>query len=375
MDSVKKYPKWAVWCLAFMFFLALFAEFVANDQPIIGQTNEGQWVLAWTKNTLASTEYQWAIHPPIRFHANTLDLTSANYRPPFFKNASGQTHWLGTDLIGRDVAAGLVYGCRLSLVTAFLATIISLLVGLPIGMLSGFYGDAQMRVSVLQLILGIIFCLLVLYLGSNWNAIHIWFAAAIMLGIGGLIYLSLKVDGQPGQRSLRIPVDTIFTRIVELLISLPGLMLLLTISAIVESKSVLITAIIIGLLRWVRLAQVARNETHSLKEENFIMSARALGFGTRRILARHILPNLLEPILVISIFSMGSFILLESSLSFLGIGVALEQQTWGSMLAQARQYFNAWWLALFPGTAIFIAILALYSISEKGVRREQRTAT
>ena len=167
-----------------------------------------------------------------------------------------------------------------------------------------------------------------------------------------------------GGSEIIIPVDTLFTRLVELMVSLPGLVVLLAVSAAFESKSLVLTAVIIGLLRWVRIGQVARNESIRLRQETFVQSARALGMTRGRIIFRHLLPNLWAPVFVIAVFSIAGFILLESSLSFLGIGVALEQQTWGSMLAESRKFIKAWWLAIFPGLAIFIAIISINRIGQ-----------
>jgi peptide/nickel transport system permease protein len=123
--------------------------------------------------------------------------------------------------------------------------------------------------------------------------------------------------------------------------------------------------IIIGLLSWTGIAQFVRAELLRIRRQEYIEAAQALGFSDRRILFRHALPNALTPVLITVAFGIAGAVLLESFLSFLGIGLAAESVTWGTMLNLARYQFNAWWLAVFPGLAIFFTVTLFNLIGER----------
>ena len=134
--------------LCLMALTALLADFIANDQPIIGRHQQGHLIsLITDSQDVDPGELAWAIYPPIRYHSSTLDFENTNYTPPLTRNGNRGMHWLGTDLIGRDVAAGMVYGCRYSLFTAVLAVLITLLIGLPLGLLAGYVGNRGVGVD------------------------------------------------------------------------------------------------------------------------------------------------------------------------------------------------------------------------------------
>lgn len=349
-----------------MVFMAIFSEFIANDEPIIGRDEKGEWVSwMWDTGHKKSSELEWGIYPPIRFDSDQIDLSSANYSPPGTISEDDNRHWLGTDLIGRDVAAGMVYGCRLSFLTALLAVFIALIIGLPLGTLSGFFGNRKIRLDGWSWVLIGLMTGILLYVIFYWTYLHISIKfASVILAIASAMVIRYRDHRLSSRSAYPLPLDTLFTRLVELMVSLPGLIILLAVSAAFDSKSAAATALVLGLLRWVRIGQVSRNETIRLIDESFVQSARALGFSNWRIIRHHIIPNLAGPLLVIVVFSVAGFILLESALSFLGIGVALEHQTWGSMLSESRNYIKAWWLALFPGLAIFLSIVSLNAIGE-----------
>ena len=307
-------------------------------------------------------EIEWAIYPPIRFSSSSIDLDRANYAPPLTRSPDGRMHFLGTDQIGRDVAAGLIYGCRLSFLTAILAALLTLIIGGLLGSAGGYYGNSGIKIRRVNII-PILFLIIILayhvtYINTALG-VHV-----VLLVLESLLLIYITRREQLSGPELNLPIDSMVMRLLELMASLPGLLVLLAVSAIIESKSAFATALVIGVIRWTRMAQVCRNESLRLRSKSFIQSAQALGIGNRRILLRHILPNMWDQILVVLVFSTAGFILLESALSFLGIGVALESQTWGSILSEARRHISAWWLAVFPGLAIFLSVLAINSIGE-----------
>jgi peptide/nickel transport system permease protein len=358
MSKWKRPTLWASIFLGFVILVALGAPFLASDQPILCKTESG-----WHLNGAPSSEkIDFAIYPPVRFSPQNIDLDRANYQPPMTTSKDGRWHFLGTDLIGRDVAAGLIHGTRLSLTTAMIAMLLSMLIGLPLGLIGGYTGNSGIRAHPIQIGLYLMVLVLLCY-------VMIYFKG---LALGGkliliLVTFLLITAGMIGGRKLRnksnLPLDLIIMRGIEVVSGLPGLLILLAISAILESKSVLATGLIIGLLRWPIITLLSRNEVQKTKQLAYVQSARALGMGDLRITLNHILPNILTPIIVTLIMGLASAILIESALSFLGIGVALEEQTWGSLLSESRRQIKAWWLAVFPGGAIFLTIMSLHTIA------------
>lgn len=209
-------------------------------------------------------------------------------------------HWLGTDKLGRDVMAGLIHGSRISLSIGFVAVGIALTVGVILGALAGYFG--------------------------SW-------------------------------------VDLAISRVFEIMLTLPTFFLLITIAALFP-PSIFLTMAIIGLTGWVGIARFTRGEFFKIRNLDYVTAALALGVPTRKVMFRHILPNALAPVLVSVVLGVAGAILVESSLSFLGIGVPAETVTWGSILNEARSSTFAWWLALFPGAAIFITVLSYYLVGE-----------
>jgi peptide/nickel transport system permease protein len=209
-------------------------------------------------------------------------------------------HWLGTDKLGRDVLAGLIHGSRISLSIGFVAIGIALFVGVVLGALAGYFG--------------------------SW-------------------------------------VDLVISRFFEVMLTLPTFFLLITIAAMFP-PSIFLTMTIIGLTGWVGIARFTRSEFLKIRSLDYVTAALALGVSTRKIMFRHILPNALAPVLVSVVLGVAAAILLESSLSFLGIGVPAETVTWGSILNESRSATFGWWLAVFPGAAIFITVLSYYLVGE-----------
>jgi len=211
-------------------------------------------------------------------------------------------HILGTDRLGRDLLVRALYGGRVSLSVGLVSTVILMVVGILIGCIAGYFGGR---------------------------------------------------------------VDILISRFIEVILCFPVFFLILVVVAFI-GPSILNIMIIIGLLRWTGIARLARAEFLRLKELDFVVASRGLGFSTPRIVFRHMLPNAMGPLIVAASFSVAAGILIESALSFLGFGIQMPIPSWGSLVNESKNAAH-WWIHLFPGLLIFVTVLC-YNLVGDGVR-------
>jgi peptide/nickel transport system permease protein len=184
----------------------------------------------------------------------------------------------------------------------------------------------------------------------------------IILFAGNLLALPFKAIPYLGKQ-VALPLDIIISRIIEIMVSIPTLFLIIGIVAIVK-PNIFWVMVVIGFTSWMSIARFIRAELLRVRSLEYIEAARALGFSGVRILMKHAIPNGLTAVLISIAFGIASAILVESFLSFLGLGVAADTITWGKLLSFARQSPSAWWLAIFPGFAIFITVTVFNLIGE-----------
>lgn len=284
--------------------------------------------------------------------------------PPFSKSES-MFHLLGTDYLGRDLFVGMIHGARVAFAVAVASVAISLLLGLSIGLLIGYYGDSGIRKNLIQQLVILISMVFSVYYFFSMilDGVSLYNILPFLIVIGCAILLD-KLLGKLKIRKFGVPLDLIMQRLFELREGLPGLFIILSVAAIISTQSIFSVAIIIAILYWMTFARHARAETLHVKQEDYIMSAQSSGVSDFRLLFYHILPNAMPTIYVIIAFTFGSVILLESSLSFLGIGLPIEEVSWGKILAGARKSPKAWWLAIFPGLAIFLVLYAFNNLAD-----------
>ena len=289
-------------------------------------------------------------------------------------------HVLGTGPTGRDLSSGLIHATRISLSIGIISMGIASLIGIILGALAGFFGDERLKMSRKKYyftLIGIFFGLYYGY-GLRKYIISEGFSNSVTAGLTeimisfGIIILiiiifrliSRIIINKWLNKEVSVPVDTFVSRGIELLNSIPRLLLIITVSAIMKERSLFIIMAIIGLTSWTGIARFTRAELLRIRNLEYIQASSALGFSSIRTIFKHALPNALAPVFVSIAFGIASAILIESSLSFLNIGVPTEQVTWGSLLNLGRLYPQAWWLIIFPGIAIFLTITVYNMIAE-----------
>jgi peptide/nickel transport system permease protein len=305
----------------------------------------------------------------IPYAATTIDLSNAGAVGPLDPQSIENNyyrHWLGTDELGRDVLAQLIHGGRTAFLVGFFSVLISALIGISLGMTAGFLGDRELRLSRLNAyLIPILSFFLLLYLAFvfPWSAASIWQALIFVLIFLFLIFLIAKVGKSLNSSKQAIPVDLIIGRMIEAMDSLPILFIIISLSAIIR-PSIFSVILIIGISNWAKIARYARSETMKIKQMAYIESARAIGLNRTATIWRHILPNALPTLGVALAFNIAAAILIEATLSFLGVGIGVEEASWGAMLSEARRSPFAWWLAVFPGLAIFGVVYACNQLAE-----------
>jgi peptide/nickel transport system permease protein len=220
----------------------------------------------------------------------------ARFTPPAWMEGGSWTYPLGTDNLGRDVLARLLYGSRVSLMVGFAAVLVAELAGIFLGLFSGYYGGK---------------------------------------------------------------LDSLIMRVADIFMAYPFMLLTISVIAVLGT-SIFNLILVLGLSDWVTYARTIRGSVLSLKEKEFVEASRAIGTPHRVIIFRHILPNVISPLMVLGTLRVANIIIWESGLSFLGMGVPPPMPTWGRMLAEGRLYItDAWWLVTLPGLAIMLTILSI----------------
>jgi len=297
---------YVVCCLSFV---AVFADLLANDKPYFLEYRGKIYFPIFRSFVVGARLGQW---PPelVNVEFKKLEGARAVYPPIPYRPTNinllepleppSAKHWFGTDKLGRDIMAGMIHGSRISLSIGFVAVGIAVIIGVVLGAIAGYFGA--------------------------------W-------------------------------VDLVISRVFEIMLSIPTFFLLITVAALLP-PSIFLTMAIIGMTSWVGMARFTRNEFLRIRNLDYVTSAIALGVTDRKVMYKHILPNALAPVIVSVVLGIAGAILVESSLSFLGLGVPAELVTWGSILHEASTTTFAWWLAVFPGFAIFITVLAYYLVGE-----------
>jgi peptide/nickel transport system permease protein len=221
---------------------------------------------------------------------------SKSLLPPFWEAGAEAAYPLGTDHLGRDLLSRIIVGARTSLIVGAGGVLIAGTIGIALGLVAGYYGRR---------------------------------------------------------------VDDLIMRLVDVQLSFPPIFLVIAIMAVI-GQSLRNVVLVLGVVTWVQYARVVRASTLSVKQREFVEAARSLGAGGPRIILRHVLPNILPPVVVIATVNVSTLILAEAALSYLGLGVQPPTPAWGTMLSEGREVYRiAWWNAVFPGLAILVTVLGV----------------
>lgn len=269
---------------------------LALPAPVSGRRRAVPWTVVVPVIPVVAAVLLAVLAPWIAPHSPTSGNLALRLRPPVWQEAATADRLLGTDLLGRDLLSRLIWGARVSLLIALAATVIGAVVGSMVGLVAGFY---------------------------------------------------------------RGTVDTVLTKLIDVQLAFPFVLLAIAVVA-VAGPSIPVLVVVLAIGAWVGHARIVRGLVLSLRERDYVQAALALGAGTPRILVRHLLPEVLSTIIVLATFDVGRIIILESTLSFLGLGVQPPTPSWGSDLRDAAVYVRqAWWTAAFPGIAIMLVVLAI----------------
>ncbi len=389
----KRLTRWSMRVLYGLAFLAIFGGWLANEKPlyckidgrhqfpVFHQLGLDMGFLApsadFRQMDWQGADYDFVIFPPIPYSPTTTDIRN-KYKGPFSKQKTKSRHyrhWLGTDRLGHDLLAGLIAGTRVAMLVGLISMSIAAAIGILLGSLAGYFGDDRFFVSRARLFINMLALFFAWFyafkvrwyvLAESGTSLEVLKSLVLFTVIMVLANMLARwVEQWPfAGKQIALPLDLLIMRAIEIVNSIPGLLLLLALVAVFAKNSILYVMVIIGLIRWPAIARFLRAELLRIRNLGYIEAGRALGFSDRRLLFRHALPNALGPVLITIAFGMASAVLLESALSFLGIGVGEDGITWGRLLSDARGNHLAWWLAVFPGGAIFLTVTVFNLIGE-----------
>jgi peptide/nickel transport system permease protein len=408
---------WSLRIMVLFIVLAVLAPVIANEKPLYMRIGgETFWPAFTTASNYTITdpktgavqsveleladwkrmESEAVVWAPIAWSPGRTDEANMRYVSPAddqrFIDSNGDTlympgrfrHLLGTNSLGEDVAAGLIHGTRVSLSIGLLSMGIAAVLGLLLGALAGYFGNERLKTSRARLWLTIFaifpawfyaFSVRNFALRDALNESGGSFLVQLLFSIlifAFIIFVFNRIGKIVGRgavlgKQVKVPVDAYISRFIEILNSIPTLILILSLSALAKEPSIIYVMVIIGLTSWTGIARFTRAEFMKIRSMDYIQAAQAMGFTEKRIMLRHALINGMAPSLVSIAFGIAAAIITESSLSFLGIGVPPDMVTWGKLLAQGKEYYQAWWLVVFPGIAIFVTV-TIYNLIGDGLR-------
>lgn len=408
----RKLPRLPLIVLSIFLFIAIAGPILSNEKPVLLiqhghisfpafsndpyitiHSQDGSSISVRTDNIRWDTLREgFVLMPLIPYSAGKSDLNNSNFKSPFEKQfistkegikklSFRKRHHLGTGNLGNDLLAGLIEGTRISLTIGIGSMIIALLIGTLLGLLSGYYGNSFLKLKRISAILILLLLLPAWFYFFELRSYSIQqsFDKSVLFGMANILFslsgflIFILVPANlisrfqfPGwlNNKVFVPVDAVINRVIELFLSLPRIVVLITF-ALIFRPSVLSVILIIGLTSWTSIARMVRALVMSQRESGFIDAGRSIGVPGWRLFLFHLLPSPYSQLKVFLIYGVASAILAETGLSFLGIGVPQGIVTWGQLLYEGKENVNAWWLILFPGLCIFLLLASLNTLADR----------
>jgi peptide/nickel transport system permease protein len=376
--------------LLLVLLVGMLSPFLANDQPLIVKENNSYYSPLLNKlfssKELISDNRDWRnysgfkIMSPIPYSPGKSDLINADYRSPFDNqfiiSESGKKevidlryhHFLGTNIRGADVMAGIISGAGISLYISLLVSILATLIGISLGSIGGLVGNYNLKLNIIGIIASTFILIFTLHINLAGGIDEISSFLKILIFILGLIIIYKISEYQkylPNKTySFKIPLENFIDWMTMLFSTIPRLVFIIVIAGF-SHPSILNLVLLLTLTSWTDIARIAKTEFIRVNNENYIEAARMTGNSLYRIIRYHIIPNAWPSIAISFCYLVSLNMITESSLSFLGIGLPPTLVSWGSLIAEGRSNLSAWWLIVFPGLLLGICTYALYKITEE----------
>ncbi|MEP7196926.1 MAG: ABC transporter permease subunit [Saprospiraceae bacterium] len=367
-----------------IFFILLFfvRVLIGNSPFFVTYKNTNYW-LVWDNNPpkgsilqqdLLDARYEWdkltcdhIVWPLFRLSEDNYH-SDQEWRAPLTRDGQ-RFHLLGTYELGRDVLSSCLFGMQKSMAVAFIAIAIALIIGLPLGVGGYFYSIHGLILDKLSSLVFLFSCLCLAYIFIV--SLELKYFSFTTLCITFLILcLLIYFFSKKQEQFLTINTDYFLLRWIELMKSLPLLLILLLVLQWFKKPDLYSLSILIGIFMSVSIAKYARFITLSESKENYIQSLMALGYTNSRIVFFHLLPKVLTSLAPMIALSISSIVLLESSISYLGLGLPVEEVSLGNMMQTSKNYNSAWWVVLFPGMFIFWIVYCFQSLNAKNFNKE-----
>lgn len=336
-------------------------RFIFNDRPIFSSTKQGfkspaleDFLSDWSLRSAVAHDtsyYQTQIDPLFNFSFNTIDPSKLGVSKPNYP------HIFGQDALGRDVCAGIARSIHHTIKIGLLAALLSLILGSIIGFMMAYWSDHRLKSNVLQILIVIIG----LFISWFYASIDKYYIAIIFGSIA--LFLAYLAKGSRIYK-LSIPIYTIFSTLINIRKSMPGLILLLCFVPFASEHRSLFIIMVLVLVGWTSIAWIVNNESRLIMAQDYYQASQSLGIGFWKSAISHIYPNIKHTLFTLFVFQIINVILLEASLSFLGIGLPPEDVSFGSLLYQAKENLSAWWLAVFPGIILSMILVCLYYLMD-----------
>lgn len=372
--------RWAWGTIILFIGLALFGPMLANENPLIVRTADQTYYPMWSDvnwQGICQEDDCQLTHTFIPYSPQTIDVANRNLSPV---EGMSKQHYLGTDALGRDVVSAIIHGARTAIFVSFFAAFLAFLFGGMYGLFMGYYSNNRIYYSPTKLLINILIIGAVIYLMAwlrNMTSADMLSIPMFLLLIGLLLGSTFFMLNRLAKRSIgtkrRLPLGELGMRLVDLIEALPGLFIVLLVMQLTQQPGVRQLIGLIAFLLAATMARHARAEVLRQRSKPSVLAALLHGKSDLVIWWHDIIPYMVRPLLVALALSMAGAILLEATLSFLGIGLPVEHVSWGTLIKEAQQAPEHWWLLVFPSICLIALIWSLQRLGravERSLRRQ-----